>query len=53
MNKVARFVKDESGATAVEYGLIVAATGLALAAVMDNIASSISTTFKTVASAMK
>ena len=30
MNKLARFLKDESGATAIEYGLIAAATGLAL-----------------------
>ncbi len=29
----ARFLKDESGATAIEYGLIAAATGLALVAV--------------------
>ncbi|MEE4238149.1 MAG: Flp family type IVb pilin [Anderseniella sp.] len=29
----ARFMKDESGATAIEYGLIAAATGLALVAV--------------------
>ena len=33
----ARFFKDESGATAIEYGLIAAATGLALVAVMPAI----------------
>ena len=30
MNKLVRFVKDESGATAIEYGLIAAAMGLAV-----------------------
>ena len=29
-----RFLKDESGATAIEYGLIAAATGLALIGIM-------------------
>jgi pilus assembly protein Flp/PilA len=52
MNKVARFLKDESGATAIEYGLIVAATGLALVAVMPTIKSKISATFNSVASKM-
>ena len=52
MNKVARFLKDESGATAIEYGLIAAATGLALVAVMPTIKSKIQSTFGTVASNM-
>jgi pilus assembly protein Flp/PilA len=37
MNKLMRFVKDESGGTAIEYGLIAAATGLVLVAVMPEI----------------
>jgi pilus assembly protein Flp/PilA len=41
----ARFFKDESGATAIEYGLIAAATGLALVAVMPLIGGSLSTLF--------
>ncbi len=52
MNKIARFVKDESGATAIEYGLIVAATGLALVAVMPTIKSKLSGTFGSVAQKM-
>ena len=52
MNKVARFLKDESGATAIEYGLIVAATGLALVAVMPTIKSKIQTSFGKVAAKM-
>ena len=52
LNKVARLLNDDSGATAIEYGLIVAATGLALVAVMPSIKSKISATFTEVASKM-
>ena len=45
---VSRFLTDERGVTAIEYGLIAAATGLALAAVMPTIKSNLSTTFTAV-----
>ena len=45
MNKLVRFVKDEAGATAIEYGLIAAATGLALVAVMPLIKANLSSIF--------
>ena len=48
MNKFAKFVRDESGVTAIEYGMIAAATGLALAAVMPTIKSNLTTTFTSV-----
>ena len=44
-NKIAAFVKDESGATAIEYGLIAAATGLALVVVMPHIHNSLKNLF--------
>ncbi len=53
MNKFVEFAKDESGATAIEYGLIAAATGLALAAIMPTIKANLGTTFGTVAAKMK
>ncbi len=53
MNKIARFVKDESGATAIEYGLIAAAMGLMLVVVMPKLASSISGTFNNLSSHIK
>jgi len=53
MNKITRFVKDESGATAIEYGLIAAAIGLMLIVVMPKLASSISVTFTSLASHIK
>jgi pilus assembly protein Flp/PilA len=47
-----KFLKDESGATAIEYGLIAAATGLALVLVMPQIGSALETTFTSIATNM-
>jgi pilus assembly protein Flp/PilA len=47
-----KFFKDESGATAIEYGLIAAATGLALVAVMPTIKTKITATFSSISSKM-
>ena len=52
MSKVEKFLKDESGATAIEYGLIAAATGLALAAIMPSIKDSLSETFSSINGAL-
>ena len=49
MNKFVRFMNDESGATAIEYGLIAAAMGLMLVAVMPVLAGAISTVFQLLA----
>jgi pilus assembly protein Flp/PilA len=40
-----KFINDESGATAIEYGLIAAAMGLMLVIVMPIIADSVSEVF--------
>lgn len=34
MNTIGRFIKDDSGATAVEYGLMALSAGLAVSAIM-------------------
>ncbi|MFO0993547.1 MAG: Flp family type IVb pilin [Hyphomicrobiales bacterium] len=52
MNKFVRFVKDESGATAIEYGLIAAATGLALVAVMPAIKSGLTNIFTSIGTSL-
>ncbi len=44
-----KFFKDESGATAIEYGLIAAAMGLALVTAMPVLASAITGTFSSLA----
>ena len=52
MNKLVRFVKDESGATAIEYGLIAAATGLALVAIMPTIKTQLGDIFTQISSGL-
>jgi pilus assembly protein Flp/PilA len=47
-NLIARFVKDESGATAIEYGLIAAGISLAIITVVSNLGTSLNTTFTTI-----
>ena len=49
MNKFLRFVKDESGATAIEYGLIAAAMGLALVTAMPILATAVTEKFSSLA----
>lgn len=52
MNKFVRFVKDESGATAIEYALIAAAMGLALVTAMPFLAGAISGKFQSLATSI-
>ena len=51
-NLVSRFVKDESGATAIEYGLIAAGISVAIIAVVQGLGSKLNTTFKSVQNAL-
>ena len=41
MNKLMRFVKDESGAAAIEYGLLAAGIGLVLILVVQTLGSTL------------
>jgi pilus assembly protein Flp/PilA len=43
-----RFVKDESGATAIEYGLIAALVSVAIIAVLGTLGDNLKSTFQTV-----
>jgi pilus assembly protein Flp/PilA len=45
---VARFVKDESGATAIEYGLIAAGIAVAIIAVVQGLGTKLQSTFNSV-----
>lgn len=49
----ARFLKDESGATAIEYGLIAALIAVGIIAAATTLGDQISNTFKTVSDEMK
>jgi pilus assembly protein Flp/PilA len=44
-----KFLKDESGATAIEYGLIAAAVGLVLVVVMPVVGGELDTLFNEIA----
>jgi pilus assembly protein Flp/PilA len=52
-NLIARFVKDESGATAIEYGLIAAGISLAIIAIVNSLGSTINTKFTSINSSLK
>jgi len=45
---VSRFLKDESGATAIEYGLIVALIAVVIIAAVTTIGTKLNTDFATV-----
>ena len=51
-NLVSRFVSDESGATAIEYGLIAAGISVAIIAVVQGLGSKLNTTFTSVQNAL-
>jgi pilus assembly protein Flp/PilA len=52
-NLVKRFAKDESGATAIEYGLIAAGISVAIIAVVQGLGTNLKTTFGSVQTALK
>lgn len=45
MNLILRFARDESGATAIEYGLIAAGIFLAIMLVVTDVGTSVQTPF--------
>jgi pilus assembly protein Flp/PilA len=53
MSNIVRFFRDESGATAIEYGLIAAGISVAIIAVVTSLGTALNTTFTSVATALK
>ena len=49
-NLLVRFVKDDSGATAIEYGLIAAGISVAIIAVVNGLGSKLNTSFTSISS---
>jgi pilus assembly protein Flp/PilA len=49
MNLFSRFVRDESGATAIEYGLIAALIAVVIITAVTTVGTNLTTTFSTVA----
>jgi pilus assembly protein Flp/PilA len=50
---VSRFVRDTSGATAIEYGLIAAGIAVVIIAVVQGTGTNLNTTFGSVQTAVK
>ena len=48
MSKLIAFLKNESGATAIEYGLIAAGIAIAIIAAVNGLGTQLNTTFTTV-----
>jgi pilus assembly protein Flp/PilA len=53
MKKLQAFLRDESGATAIEYGLIAAGISVAIIAVVNGIGTKLHTTFSSISSQLK
>jgi pilus assembly protein Flp/PilA len=49
----ARFLNDESGATAIEYGLIAAGISLAIIAVVNGLGTTLNTKFTDINTSLK
>jgi pilus assembly protein Flp/PilA len=53
MQKFWHFVRDESGATAIEYGLIAALIAVVIIGAVTAVGTSLSTTFTSVSTGLK
>ena len=52
MTKLNSFLRDESGATAIEYGLIAACISVAIIAVVQGVGTKLNTTFTKIDTAL-
>ena len=53
MKTIRRFLKDESGATAIEYGLIAAGIALAIISAVQGVGTKLKGNFGTISSSLK
>ncbi len=53
MTKIEKFLRDESGATAIEYGLIAACISVAIIAAIQTVGTNLNNTFTNVSNALK
>lgn len=53
MSKLMAFLKNESGATAIEYGLIAAGISIAIIAVVNGLGTKLNTTFSSVSTQLR
>ena len=50
---ILKFIKNEAGATAIEYGLIAAGIAIAIITAVNGVGSALSTTFGTLSTSLK
>ena len=53
MSKVISFIRDEKGATAIEYGLIAAGISVVIIGIVNGIGSKLASTFSSIQSQLK
>ena len=53
MSILSRFIKDESGATAIEYGLIAAGISVAIVATVQTLGTQLNTMFTSVSNGLR
>jgi pilus assembly protein Flp/PilA len=53
MKTIRQFLKDDSGATAIEYGLIAAGISLAIIAVVNGLGTRLNTKFTSINNSLK
>ena len=53
MKTLVQFLKNESGATAIEYGLIAAGISVAIIAVVNGLGTSLNTNFTSISTQLK
>jgi len=53
MRMLKRFLSDDRGATAIEYGLIAAGIAVAIIAVVNGLGTQLNTTFSSISSQLK
>ena len=53
MSSIVAFLKDESGATAIEYGLMAAGISVVILATVNSVGSQLNTRFDTISSLLK
>ena len=52
MKTLVKFAKDESGATAIEYGLIAAGISVAIIGIVSSVGSQLKTTFTSISTGL-
>ncbi len=53
MSKIMQFLRDDSGATAIEYGLVAAGISIAIISVVQGVGTKLTATFKQITDNLK